>query len=714
MKTKIVISAILTLGISPLQAQGWEWRNPLPQGDNIRQFQFADQNHGWIVVQSSNILRTTNGGTTWKLHRLSFSPRRISFINANEGWAIGSKHPYDLKCGIYHTTNGGVTWEQQLGDTTELSGDIKFTDRRNGWAIGQHAGIWHTNDGGKTWAQQAGRNFVRPAGGDYALSFRDSLRGWAGGWMFYASKTFDGGKTWIRDSTLQGYTQFLFVDSTFGWASNSAKGKNVLRTTDGGLTWSVTGTSIKGLAYPISADTCFVFNSGVFKTTNGGLSWARISTQSLSFGFVVDSLRMWGAKQQVGGSTNVFYESTDGGVTWIERLHDQFGPGVTFLHSVDFADSLTGWVVGSTYNPSGISFIAKTTDAGKTWNKQATGLPNEPLAIEFVNEKTGWVVGRNGMILKTEDGGVSWSSQTSATSSTLWDVQFVDSQKGWTVGTAGVILKTTNGGSAWLDVTPEGIRGLGRVQFTDSLNGWAMGANIFLRSTDGGMTWYNPIVDGTTGLHSFFFVNPSKGWATRTISPIESYKIYSTADSGKTWSFQTDLNKNFFGGAIAFSDLKNGWVVGWGGFIYHTSNGGATWRDQTGATSRGLRDIKLLTDKKAVVVGDMGTVLYTESGGVLSNSNTNDPPPEKFKLYPNFPNPFNSGTTIRFELPEASEVSVEFYDILGRKVDTVLLGGKTPGQHQFRYEPKLLTSGIYFYRVRTEYQSLTGKVLLIR
>jgi len=80
----------------------------------------------------------------------------------------------------------------------------------------------------------------------------------------------------------------------------------------------------------------------------------------------------------------------------------------------------------------------------------------------------------------------------------------------------------------------------------------------------------------------------------------------------------------------------------------------------------------------------------------MANSNL----PEQFALYQNYPNPFNPTTTIRFDLPEASRIKLEIYDLLGRKVVTLADQPEVAGRHSINWHTKAsLASGVYFCRL---------------
>lgn len=88
--------------------------------------------------------------------------------------------------------------------------------------------------------------------------------------------------------------------------------------------------------------------------------------------------------------------------------------------------------------------------------------------------------------------------------------------------------------------------------------------------------------------------------------------------------------------------------------------------------------------------------------------------PTAFRLYPNFPNPFNSQTTIRFDLPVTGHVVLQIYDAIGREVALLLDQPLTPGQHRVQFESGALPSGIYFIRISMNGQPITRKMVLLK
>ncbi|MEP0005380.1 MAG: DUF2341 domain-containing protein [Balneola sp.] len=88
--------------------------------------------------------------------------------------------------------------------------------------------------------------------------------------------------------------------------------------------------------------------------------------------------------------------------------------------------------------------------------------------------------------------------------------------------------------------------------------------------------------------------------------------------------------------------------------------------------------------------------------------------PKEVYLNQNYPNPFNPTTTIPFGLDVDSEVSLVVYDILGRKISTLLNKRMTAGTYNINYRAEHLASGIYFYRLQTDSQIYTERFTLIK
>ena len=93
--------------------------------------------------------------------------------------------------------------------------------------------------------------------------------------------------------------------------------------------------------------------------------------------------------------------------------------------------------------------------------------------------------------------------------------------------------------------------------------------------------------------------------------------------------------------------------------------------------------------------------------------------PDKFMVYNNYPNPFNPVTTIRYDLPEISNVDIIIYDLLGRTVRHLDLNKVQAGRHKFTWQGtndvgNLVSTGIYFLQLRAGQETQIQKMLLLK
>ena len=88
--------------------------------------------------------------------------------------------------------------------------------------------------------------------------------------------------------------------------------------------------------------------------------------------------------------------------------------------------------------------------------------------------------------------------------------------------------------------------------------------------------------------------------------------------------------------------------------------------------------------------------------------------PDRISLSQNYPNPFNPATQIRYELPQAGQVSLEVFDMAGRRVAELVNGQVNAGVHTVSFDGSGLSSGVYMYRLQAGGQVFTRKLTLIK
>ena len=124
----------------------------------------------------------------------------------------------------------------------------------------------------------------------------------------------------------------------------------------------------------------------------------------------------------------------------------------------------------------------------------------------------------------------------------------------------------------------------------------------------------------------------------------------------------------------------------------------------------GLTNIEITSIDLAAADGRTAMVLLAPSGKTL---------PDGFALYQNYPNPFNPTTQIDFSLSTASEVQLTVYDLLGREVSGLVYDWLEAGYHSVTWngrdrDGQIVSSGVYFYRLKTENSEQTRKMILMK
>ena len=136
----------------------------------------------------------------------------------------------------------------------------------------------------------------------------------------------------------------------------------------------------------------------------------------------------------------------------------------------------------------------------------------------------------------------------------------------------------------------------------------------------------------------------------------------------------------------------------------------------------GLKVIDIKTESGEALSWKTYRGNYSRSGSLgttlLSNKITNIFP-ENFIIYPNFPNPFNPMTHIRYDLPEDQFVNITIYDVMGRNIRTLMNSNQTAGYHSVRWDAKNDTgegvaAGMYIYTIQAGEFRATKKMVLLK
>jgi photosystem II stability/assembly factor-like uncharacterized protein len=268
--------------------------------------------------------------------------------------------------------------------------------------------------------------------------------------LFHISSN-DSGATWQVDwePTPVPFNDIFVIDqNTVVTVGNSG---SILRTTDGGLNWTIVTSGVTddllSVSFIDSFGICGARSQTILYSFNSGADWNIAQSGWVGGGF-------WGAimlSPEIGfvaGENSIFQPllgiTTDSGQNWnfsAFYLNNNEGRAT----GVDFTDMFIGHVSVRVWDGRGA--ISKTTDSGSNW---VTTFFNNPLwDIDFPISATGligYAAGDSGTIYKTYDAGLNWQLQQSGTFTRLNGVHFLDFDYGFAVGENGTLLRTTTGG----------------------------------------------------------------------------------------------------------------------------------------------------------------------------------------------------------------------------------------------------------------------------
>jgi hypothetical protein len=106
-------------------------------------------------------------------------------------------------------------------------------------------------------------------------------------------------------------------------------------------------------------------------------------------------------------------------------------------------------------------------------------------------------------------------------------------------------------------------------------------------------------------------------------------------------------------------------------------------------------------------------------GGAVTAIREEQSTPQNFALRQNYPNPFNSQTVIGYQLPQASEIELAVYDLLGQRITTLAQSLQRAGAHSIEWDGRDHTganaaSGVYLHRLSTRDFVMTKKLVLTK
>ncbi len=524
----------------------------------------------------------------------------------------------------------------------------------------------------------------------------------------------------------------------------------IYKTTDQGQSWSTMTNSFSGSGsfswffgqvrvHPTKPETVFVLDVSLIKSITSGTSWDFSYGYSGPRNLHVDhhalAFHPNNSNYIISGNDGGINISIDEGVTWskpkklpITQFYeiglDKLNPNNFYGGTQDnnTIQALTGsgndWksILGGDgfyvivdpndsdiiYAESQFGNLAKSTNRGQSFFGALNGINSSeptnwstPVAIDPNNSKVLYY-GTN-KLYRTENGTTTWT----AISKQLTD---------WTIDKRLGTLTT-------IAVAPTN----SKVIYVGADDG-----NISV-TENYGLTWENISEDLPLRWVTRVVVDPkNESIVYATFSGLRwkdaEAKVFRSTNKGTTWE---SISNNLPDAPVnAFAiDNRNSNTLYLGNDVgaFISLDAGNSWNIlEAELPNVVVSDIKVHPTENYLAIGTHGRGMYKISlenvAGIKNNSK-----PEIFLLSQNFPNPFNPSTKIKYTIPvvdanfvTTTNVTLKVYDAIGREVKTLVNKKQSAGNYKVNFNVKNLGSGIYYYSLRINNNTITKKMIVLK
>jgi len=695
-----------------LQAQTiWTQTNG-PEAGAVPTICIDSLNHIFVGTEASGVYQSNNSGTSWiprnkgltTLHmlKLESSPKSFLFAIATDGLA---QKPVPL---FRMSREDGANWSPL--DTTSTFGTITALacSPNSHVFIGTlNYGVLRSTNSGDTW--EAANNGIDPRF-KHVLSINASRSSVIAVTKFTDSlnhifvrlyRSSDDGLSWnLLNDGPGGGSPSAILPLDDGSILYGNKYGNVYRLTPSSGTWD-----------SVFADTKFfsgIYNlilnprdraiflrtnaAELWKSTDNGLTWNYLSRETGGGDFFATAIDTNGVIY-IGTDYDGLLRSLDGGYNF-DLINGQFIASYLYAVAMDHARALYA---------IGIDNIWRTTDQGNTWKLLDFDIGEMVIEPPYaIDDESNLYIGNVRGVWVSRDSGETWTLALTAPNNNPLQCNQLSSANGHVYAAMiDGLYESPDHGRNWREIPQLEHEGKAHGTFAgrDGSVYAYMETGLLYRTTDDGINWY-PLNGG-----NFLAATSS----ISTLFAINDLTIQRSIDSGGEWQSLTVPN-----GATPrkvnnmLLDSHNDLLAATDSGIFRSHDYGDTWED----VSAGLHsDPKSRLIAVTRICEDESTGIYyaASRGEGVYRSNPNLAragvrpalPDLGFHLEPNYPNPFQQSTTIRFTLTEATDVEIEVRDLSGTLVWSYSERSVEIGDHTVPCDLGAFASGNYLCVLRT-------------
>jgi len=629
---------------------------------------------------------------------------------------------------IFRSTDNATSWSNIFAMPNNENVLILATNSSIHFFAGATSGVYRSTDLGNSWTSSSfgldGLTVQHLVVDENDYLFAATSNG--------VYRSTDNGGVWDRSSNGLNNVSVSWLTLAVGDLIYAATSSGIYLTMDKGDNWLFLGLPAENIYSLAINGQSHLFAGGtgeLFRSTDNGISWTTVGDglPSSVFHLNIDP----DDRVFVGTHWGV-YRSTDNGESWVE-------PDSGLLNTL--VQAITSDEEGIVYVGTYGSGIYRSENAGDLWLQASFGL-SDTYILSIVSPSPGVILtgtfsgyGGGASIFRSTSQGDLWLQVHSGVYDYEAVYDFAISGGNTFAGMSyGGIYRSTDLGNTWSEVAFYGVYSLTAAQ--DGVL-FAGGGPFVYRSTNHGTSWtshYIPCGECNT----VEVVVASNGYVFAGISPLYHYSepgIWRSTNDGETWTWLTpDLDLGYVW--TLFCDSRNNlFASGSGGRLYVSMDLGETWfqvsslvvksivEDSRGflfaATSDALlQSVDSGLTWSEIAAGPMDAFmetlaldslnfLYAGTGNgvfrsvepIITAVSIAPEAPISFHLDQNYPNPFNSITTFSFSLHSSVFAHLSVYDILGRRVTTIVNEELGAGNYTHQWDARGMASGVYYFRL---------------